>query len=697
MRKMVLLSRFLSLCFLICFGASITSSSSAQEPEIFIHYLGHSSFVIYFDNGIQVLTDYGKSNSYGLPSPIYGIGNFIPDIITFSHKHEDHYDPSRLPNSVNYILTDYDTLSLAGLSIRPKRTSETSLAVKDNSSFIFTYKGFTLVHLGDAQANIMNIADQNNRNYLKQIFPKKIDLLLMPIQSISQFIPQAEEFIEFLQPRRMIPIHYWTTQYKADFLAHLENMNQTAGKNYQIQRLKTAKYVASPVDTNTTAIQIISLEPAPFSAFNQPEIWYDSHELDDSLGNNNGAADTGETVNLVIQFTNFWLDASNVSVTLKNSDTDIQIISGTMSYGDLPKDQSKSNPANPFTFSISSTATAHYSQFYLDISADGGYAKTDSFEIVIGTPEILFIDDDGGEDCETNYTNVMIPAIWEVHSKGCPTTEFLQQYKAVVWSTGDDRESSLTVAEQSVISDFLDNGGKLLITGQNIGYDLCGDGSASDSIFLSNYLHVKFVSDSTNGAAAVGVAGDPITGGMVIGITPTPAGQGNISSPDEIEAIAPAQLIFKFPPAMRGAGLRYENQTTGARLVYLAFGFEKIVAPQDKFCALVEKIFAWLIGSTPVANDRKSTNIPTMYALDQNHPNPFNSTTTIRYSIHKHSLVSLKLFNIMGKELATMVKQEKLPGNYSITFDGSSLSSGVYFYQLQAENFSHTRKMILLR
>ena len=221
--------------------------------------------MIYFDNGLHVLTDYGISNSYGLPSPIHSIGNLIPDISTFSHKHQDHYDTDRLPDSVSYILTDNDTLSLAGLSIEAKRVSENSLSAKDNSSFIFTYKGFTLVHLGDAQANIMNIADENNKNYLKQIFPKKIDLLLMTIEGVSKFIPQAEEFIDFLKPKRVIPMHYWTTQYKADFLACLENQNQTAGKNYQINRLKAAKYAVSTTDTSTGPIQIISLEPAPFS------------------------------------------------------------------------------------------------------------------------------------------------------------------------------------------------------------------------------------------------------------------------------------------------------------------------------------------------------------------------------------------------------------------------------------------------
>jgi photosystem II stability/assembly factor-like uncharacterized protein len=89
--------------------------------------------------------------------------------------------------------------------------------------------------------------------------------------------------------------------------------------------------------------------------------------------------------------------------------------------------------------------------------------------------------------------------------------------------------------------------------------------------------------------------------------------------------------------------------------------------------------------------------IPTDYQLKQNYPNPFNPTTTIEYSIPKQSKVTVKVFDLLGREIATLVDEEKTAGNYMIDFNGSNLSSGIYFYRLDAGGFSETRKLILIR
>ena len=113
--------------------------------------------------------------------------------------------------------------------------------------------------------------------------------------------------------------------------------------------------------------------------------------------------------------------------------------------------------------------------------------------------------------------------------------------------------------------------------------------------------------------------------------------------------------------------------------------------------------FAWfaLIGFTednnphPIGNDNNF--IPTSFKLSQNFPNPFNPTTKIKYSVSEISFVTLKVYDVLGKEVATLINEEKLAGSYEINFDASSLSSGIYFYKLQAGSFTKTNKMILLR
>jgi hypothetical protein len=85
------------------------------------------------------------------------------------------------------------------------------------------------------------------------------------------------------------------------------------------------------------------------------------------------------------------------------------------------------------------------------------------------------------------------------------------------------------------------------------------------------------------------------------------------------------------------------------------------------------------------------------YSLENNFPNPFNPTTRISYSIPANSLVTLKVYDMTGREVATLVNEEKSEGSYSIDFNASNLSSGVYFYKLTAGNFTDTKRMLLVK
>ncbi len=101
--------------------------------------------------------------------------------------------------------------------------------------------------------------------------------------------------------------------------------------------------------------------------------------------------------------------------------------------------------------------------------------------------------------------------------------------------------------------------------------------------------------------------------------------------------------------------------------------------------------------SSFTAVKKDNNNIPNKFNLSQNYPNPFNPSTVINYSIPKSQMVSLKIYNILGQEVATLVNQEQVAGNYKVTFDASRLSSGVYFYSIKTGNFSAVKKMMLLK
>ena len=92
-----------------------------------------------------------------------------------------------------------------------------------------------------------------------------------------------------------------------------------------------------------------------------------------------------------------------------------------------------------------------------------------------------------------------------------------------------------------------------------------------------------------------------------------------------------------------------------------------------------------------------SNSVPLKYTLKQNYPNPFNPKTTIEFSIPKTEFVTLKIYNILGQEMATLVSEKLSPGKYTSIWDGSGFASGIYYYKLETETFAQTRKLILLK
>jgi hypothetical protein len=88
---------------------------------------------------------------------------------------------------------------------------------------------------------------------------------------------------------------------------------------------------------------------------------------------------------------------------------------------------------------------------------------------------------------------------------------------------------------------------------------------------------------------------------------------------------------------------------------------------------------------------------PQSFVLSQNYPNPFNPTTDLQFSVLDPQFTSLKVYDPVGREVATLVNEMLRPGTYKATFDATGLASGVYYYRLRAGEFAETRRMVLLR
>lgn len=115
--------------------------------------------------------------------------------------------------------------------------------------------------------------------------------------------------------------------------------------------------------------------------------------------------------------------------------------------------------------------------------------------------------------------------------------------------------------------------------------------------------------------------------------------------------------------------------------------------------AAVSEFSEFVLGSNsnPLTSAKQVDNLPQGYHLEQNYPNPFNPTTTIRFFIANSGYVTLKVFNLLGVEVQTLLSENLTPGKYSVEWNGLNASSGVYFYRLMSGSFVETKKMLLLR
>jgi L-ascorbate metabolism protein UlaG (beta-lactamase superfamily) len=230
--------------------------NSVTIPDLRLHYLGHASFILSFDNGVDLLTDYGQSYAYGLDSPVYDVGHFQPTVVTYSHHHADH-DRGHVFSSAQ-ILNGEDW-TLKGLNLQAIPVSENQIA--DNYGYWITYKGFTIFHAGDAQQDIVEIQTQAARRRIREHVPDKVDLLLVPIGWTQDIVEFAAQYVDFLQPCRVIPMHYWSADEKQRFLTHL----RTVDEKYLVVDQGKARYEIF-FSTPVVPIEVISLTPGPYGA-----------------------------------------------------------------------------------------------------------------------------------------------------------------------------------------------------------------------------------------------------------------------------------------------------------------------------------------------------------------------------------------------------------------------------------------------
>lgn len=454
---------------------------------------------------------------------------------------------------------------------------------------------------------------------------------------------------------------------------------------------------ASPVDPDGTPADL----GARFFDKQHPYLEPVNFFLNDSTGNNNGRADGGETVELIVTLKNYSADAENILIRLEMNEP---VLPAEVHFGDLARLQTDDNREQPFTFKVPPGTTAHRDTLTIFIDPANGASRKIPVEIVLGTSRMLLVDDDAGRTYQTYYTRFFdqmdeIPLVWETAARGCPSPEFFPyQAESVVWFTGDDHTTTLDADEQNIISTYLTQGGKLLLTGQNIANDLVESGAVEDSVFLADVLHADFVTGHSAGTWLMSVKGNPVTEGMRLFFTGDAPAAGNQTSTDVIRALSPAQMMFNYMPGSKGAALYHADAETGSKLIYLACGLEGVAGPETTSgVEFLQKVRNWFSLPTAVELSPTGESGRDTFRLLQNYPNPFNPQTTIEYILPHTGRISLVVYDVLGQAVRRMEPGLQPAGVYRFEFEGSDLASGIYFCRIHFENLQATRKLILLR
>lgn len=415
------------------------------------------------------------------------------------------------------------------------------------------------------------------------------------------------------------------------------------------------------------------------------DIVIDDDSTGNSLGNGNGIVDAGETIEIMMNFINSGnLKAVDIYGVVQNSDPRITILQDTIFADSIDVDSvSLSNNSIVLTTDPETPPNTDFT-FTVNLGYQG-FNNTSSFCLnVKNRGDVLIIEDDDNEGGLAVHTTALdcLHISYDLANSTVLQQE-MDEYQYVIWFCGDDYSGTLTSDDQAKLSSYLDNGGKLFISGTDIGYEIHNDP------FYSTYLKANYLADGpyTATTSVYGIASDPISGDFTGGLGI------NDNYVDQINPTGGATQIFEYTAggSYYNCGVKYDGDY---QLVYLTFCFENITNADSRI-VLLNNIWTWFGGNATGFQQKDNTVFD--FHLSQNYPNPFNPVTTIEFSIPKTQKVKLEIFNILGQKVETLISKNLKAGIHTAQFNASNYASGVYFYRIETDNFEQTKKLILLR
>jgi hypothetical protein len=267
--------------------------------------------------------------------------------------------------------------------------------------------------------------------------------------------------------------------------------------------------------------------------------------------------------------------------------------------------------------------------------------------------------------------------------------------KYLIYLSGNMKSQTITAPVLDSLTQFLQKGGKLLLSGQNIAEDLQGRGVTA----LATSFHVQWSKNLLVGRTLFGVPSDVL--GTQINKVAISGGDGfaNQTSPDIILPDG-ASVPFLTYSSINGtsiAGLNYQNNQIKCKLVFLGFGIEAIsnLTSETSRGAFMQAILNWLDAPTGVSDSPLL--LPLSHEFKQAYPNPFNPSCQLEFQIPQKAFVIIELYNMLGQKVRSVFSSELAAGQHRLTIDGAGLASGTYICRMHADKYFASQKIVLLK
>jgi len=274
----------------------------------------------------------------------------------------------------------------------------------------------------------------------------------------------------------------------------------------------------------------------------------------------------------------------------------------------------------------------------------------------------------------------------------------LNRHDAVFWLLGDESvtSESFSSSEQILVKNYLKQGGKLFVSGSEVAWDLDSKGSASDKDFINNYLCAAYYQDDSQSYNVNGVSGPFVN--LTLQYDDGTHGVYEENFPDALNISNNSTAILKYDndkiAAVAKTGVFPGGSKAGA-IIYMGFPFETIYDKSQQI-ALAGGILEYFeLMATGIRNNE--SNIAKSFTLYDNYPNPFNPSTTFAFAIPSAGDVNIAVYDLLGRKVSNLVRENLPAGEHRINYDGMHLASGTYLYIIRWKDHQVRGKMKLVK